>query len=365
MLPNHSCFGAIEEEQILEGTRLLSTLEKINSCFLGKEFRKNCRRFLENLVSTIFSTVAVCSSVGRGFRCFCRNIIIGVDDYSAVHLFGQLLDGLLELGCVRVSEIETAKAELHFFVRKQRQVEVGGKTSRVLINSVFAFCNQTGFRSRRNLHKVSTMFLQNHFSLLIILHVFCFQVFQLTRLVVRGPSEVHPVFTVSLSGFAIDHEKVKGAVPCVQDFVRHPLFTQRNFFSGTGISLLNTVFAGGDAVRHSSEFDPWGAIRVEVGPVVADLESCRENVVSRRKAAKDTRERWLGAVTVASSAVGDAAPRTTVRISDVVEVGGVQYVEEHNKFSLPSCSRCVSSPGKSKKRRKLVGPVVAKKTIFG
>ena len=47
---------------------------------------------------------------------------------------------------------------------------------------------------------------------------------------------------------------------------------------------------------------------------------------------KDTRERWFGAKTVASSAVGETARRTTVRISDVVEVGDVQFVEEHDNM---------------------------------
>ena len=73
---------------------------------------------------------------------------------------------------------------------------------------------------------------------------------------VKAPSEVHPIFTVSLNGVAIDHEKVKGAKSCLQDFVRHPLFTQRNFFSETGISMLNTAVSAVDAVRHSFKFDP-------------------------------------------------------------------------------------------------------------
>ena len=85
---------------------------------------------------------------------------------------------------------------------------------------------------------------------------------------------------------------------------------------------------------------------------------CREKVVSQRKAVKDTRERWFGAETIPSSAVGEAAPRTTVRISDRVEVGDVQYVEEHEKLGLPCCSR--SSPGKGKKRRVPVCPLVAR-----
>ena len=125
---------------------------------------------------------------------------------------------------------------------------------------------------------------------------------------VRGPSELHPVFNVSLDGVAIDHEKVKGAVARVQDFVRHHLFTQGIFFSETGISMLNTAVTAADAVRNSDRFDPWGAIGVEAGPVIADLKSCREKFFSQRKAVKDTRERWFSAETVASSAVGESAP---------------------------------------------------------
>ena len=74
---------------------------------------------------------------------------------------------------------------------------------------------------------------------------------------------------------------------------------------------------------------------------------------------KDTRERWFSAETVASSAVGESAPRTTVRISDVVEMGDVQYVVEHEKLGLPCSSR--SSPGKGKKRQSSVSPGVSKK----
>ena len=102
-------------------------------------------------MSTILSTVAARSTIGRGLSCFCPEIVIGGDDYSAFYIFGQLLDGLFELGCVRESEVEPPKAEFHFFVREQRQVEISGNRSRVPISSVFAFCNQPGSRSRRNL----------------------------------------------------------------------------------------------------------------------------------------------------------------------------------------------------------------------
>ena len=176
---------------------------------------------------------------------------------------------------------------------------------------------------------------------------------------VKGPSEMHPVFTVSLDGVAMDHEKVKGAVACVQDFVCHPLFTQRSFFSETGIGMLNNAVTAADAVRNSARFHPWRAIDVEVGPVIIDLKSCREKILSQRKAVRDTRERWFSGETVASSAVGESAPKTTVRISDVVEVGDVQYVAEHEKLGLPCCSQ--SSPGKGKKRQSSASPGVVKK----
>ena len=79
---------------------------------------------------------------------------------------------------------------------------------------------------------------------------------------------------------------------------------------------------------------------------------------------EDTRERWFGAEIVASSVVGEVALRTNVRISDIVEVGDVQYVKENDKLGLPCCSRSVSRPGKSKKRRVPVSAAVATKPVF-
>ena len=74
-------------------------------------------------MNTILSTVGARSPVGQGLSCFCPELIIGGDDYSAFRLFGQMLDRLHELGLVREPEIKAAKAEFHSFVREQRQVE--------------------------------------------------------------------------------------------------------------------------------------------------------------------------------------------------------------------------------------------------
>ena len=102
--------------------------------------------------------------------------------------------------------------------------------------------------------------------------------------------------------------------------------------------MLNTAIAAAYAVRNNYEFDPWGTIGVEAVPVIADLKSCWQKVVLRRRAVKDTWERLFGTKIVASSAVGETLPHTTVRLSDFVEVGDVQYVEEHNNLGLPCCS---------------------------
>ena len=83
--------------------------------------------------------------------------------------------------------------------------------------------------------------------------------------------------------------------------------------------MLNTDVAVADAVRHSSNIDPWRAIGAETN---VDPKLCLEKVLLRRKTVNYTRERWSGPDTVSSSVGGEAAPRTTVRISDVVEVGG-------------------------------------------
>ena len=84
-----------------------------------------------------------------------------------------------------------------------------GNRSRVPINGLFAFCNQPGFRSRRDLHKVSVMC----FEVILIFSwskICAVLVLSVDSIGGEVPSELHPVFTVSLNGVAIDHEKVKG-----------------------------------------------------------------------------------------------------------------------------------------------------------
>ena len=66
-----------------------------------------------------------------------------------------------------------------------------------------------------------------------------FQVFQLTTLLIRGPATHGEKFTVNLDRVAINEVEVRGVLLCVQDFVRSPHFTQKNFISESGLTMLS------------------------------------------------------------------------------------------------------------------------------
>ena len=156
MLSNHSSVTAIEEEHFLVGTRVHAALEKMTSQYLKKEFRSSARRFLEEFTSTVLSTVAARSKLGQGVSCFCPEIIIGGEDYSAFFLFGQLLDGLVACGWEKGSTVQACKAEFQSFVNDQRQLECHASRKHSDISNVFSYLtHQGGFRSHRHLYRVS------------------------------------------------------------------------------------------------------------------------------------------------------------------------------------------------------------------
>ena len=103
----------------------------------------------------MLSTVAARSKVRQGLSCFCPAIIIGGDDHEPLHLLGLLLDGLLERGWMKGSEIEAGRAEYQSFVQEQQQLERSSTRSRPDIGDVLSFCSsQSGFRAREHLFKV-------------------------------------------------------------------------------------------------------------------------------------------------------------------------------------------------------------------
>ena len=155
VVPNHSRFPAIDDKNFLEGTRVMVALGKVGSHCLQKEFRRDARRFLEDFVNCVLSTVAARSVIGQGLSCFCPAIVVGGDDVAPLQLFNKLLDGLLEKGWTRGSKVEACRAEYQSFVQEQRQLERSSTRSRPDVGDVLPFCSgQAGFRARRHLYKV-------------------------------------------------------------------------------------------------------------------------------------------------------------------------------------------------------------------
>ena len=155
VLPNHSKFPPIADGEFLAGTRVLAALNKIGSSYLKREFQRDASRFLEEFTTSVLSTVAPRSKIGQGLSCFCPTIIIGGDNHAPLHLLGFLLDGLLDHGWVKGSEIEACRVEYQSIVQEQRQLERSSTRSRPDVGDVLSYCSsQTGFRARQRLFKV-------------------------------------------------------------------------------------------------------------------------------------------------------------------------------------------------------------------
>ena len=86
-----------------------------------------------------------------------------------------------------------------------------------------------------------------------------FQVFQLTALIMRGPVTCGGRFIINLDRVMICENEVQSAILCVQDFVRSPHFTQRNFFSDSGNAMLAESAAISEKFTHSAVFERHGA----------------------------------------------------------------------------------------------------------
>ena len=237
VLPNHSKFPQISDGEFLAGTRVLAVLNKTGSSYLNREFQRDAPRILEEFTTSVLSTVAARSKLGQGWRCFCPAIVTGGDDPAPLHLLGLLLDGLLERGWVKGSEIEACRSEYQSSVQEQRQLERSSTRSRPDIGDVLSFCcSQAGFRACQHLFKLCIVanvvkFHDRYLENIDLL----FQVFQLTALIVRGPVTCGGRFIINLDRVMICKIDVQSAILCVQDFVRSPHFTQRSFFQTQGL----------------------------------------------------------------------------------------------------------------------------------
>ena len=292
--------------------------------------------------------------------CLCPAIVIGGDDHAPFHLLGLLLDGLLESGWVKGSEIEACRSEYQSFVQEQRQLERTSTRSRPDIGDVLSFCcSQAGYRARQHLFKVCivTNVVKFHGRFLENIGLL-FQVFQLTSLSVRGPVTCGGRFIINLDRVMICEDEVQSAILCVQDFVRSPHFTQRSFFSDSGIAMLTESVAISDRITNSAVFKPWSHVETTSrSQVVADVCGCVSEVLDRRRMLEDSQEQWYAVGGIRPSSE-DSTSRSSVRISNVVEEGRVEYVPVRApSASVPGPSNLRVSSGKFRKRSMSQSPV--------
>ena len=158
---------------------------------------------------------------------------------------------------------------------------------------------------------------------------------------------------MNLDRVTIDRRTIDSAICCVQSFAGDPLFTQRDFFTDNGISMLLSAVNVAGSFCEDSVYEPWTVILPEgYAAVIADLKRAFDVVVVRRKDARDTCGRWFGVASVEYSVVGESSGQQAVRISNVVEVGEVECLPQSvSTMQVPSTSFGVKSPGKGKEKK--------------
>ena len=87
---------------------MMAALDKVSSQYLRTEFHRDARRFVEEFVNCVLSTVASRSVKGQGMSCFCPAIVLGGVDVACLQLFNKLLDGFLGKGKPKVAKLKHA-----------------------------------------------------------------------------------------------------------------------------------------------------------------------------------------------------------------------------------------------------------------
>ena len=174
----------------------------------------------------------------------------------------------------------------------------------------------------------------------------------------RGPVTSGGRFIINLDRVMICQDEVQSANLCVQDFVRSPHSTQRNFFSESGTAMLAESAAISDRITHSAVFEPWSHVETTArSQVVADVCGCVKEVLDRRRVVKGSQEQWYAVAGIRPSSE-DSTSRSGVGISKIVEEGRVKYVPVRVPFFIsPGPSNLRASSGKSKKRTISRSPV--------
>ena len=96
-----------------------------------------------------------------------------------------------------------------------------------------------------------------------------------------------------------------------------------------------------------------------------DSKKAYDVVVVRRKDARDTSERGFAVDSVESSVVGESSGQQEVRVSNIVEVGEMEYLPQSvSAPRMPSTSSCVKNRAMGKRKKSVTLAPVAIKRRF-
>ena len=93
----------------------------------AREFRLDCRRFLDRLVDKIRQTFFCSSPVSQGLYCFCPELLLDGDDDVVIDLFAKHVGSLGRCGLWSSGEVTESKAEFLSYVVEARQWHVSGR----------------------------------------------------------------------------------------------------------------------------------------------------------------------------------------------------------------------------------------------
>ena len=188
----------------------------------------------------------------------------------------------------------------------------------------------------------------------------------MTTLLQHGSAEEIPRFELNLDRVTISHRSIDSASCCVKSYVRNPLFTQWDFFTENGISMLLSAVNIARNVCKDSLYNPWTRILPGGYDVVLrDLEKAYDVVVVRRKSAQDTSERCFGVASVKFPVIGDSSGQQGVRISNIVKNGVVEYLPESvTAPQIPSTGSSAKSPAKVKPKKSETPAALAINRLF-
>ena len=251
------------------------------------EFRQG-RRSPGGFGCTALSTAAACSKLDQSVSFLRPVTIIKVDVYSSCYLFGQLIDGYVEVTGTRGQPSRLAMRKLESFPREQRQLEHQPSRKRSDVGNNLAHPAQRhGYRSKSHQYRMDSL-LSGGVNVCGQCLYISFQVFQITTLPLREPAEDVLRFSISLDGVR-NQSACCRSIKCLYSvFCEEPTIHSARLFSPTMFlacfrllcdlsqtsgktSLMNCVRSG----RHES--------------VIADRKRAHDVVVvMRNKNARDT-----------------------------------------------------------------------------